>query len=273
METRRPRAKKSLGQNFLAAPRVAERIAGFLDPVPGDRVFEIGPGRGALTAPLALSGAALAAFEIDRALAAGLRAAYEGRPNVEIVEADIRGIDLDAEAARRGASGFKLAGNIPYNLTSTILIDLARWRRLGVAVLMVQREVGDRVLSPPGSRGCGILSIFLRSYFIMERMLTVRPGSFTPPPKVMSVVVRFTPDNASAGPADRTAYFAFLKACFSQRRKKLRSAVQALDVPGGAAALSARAGVDLDRRPEELSLGEWFALYDAWRALKGGTAC
>lgn len=273
METPRRRAKKSLGQNFLASPRVAERIAGFLDPVPGDLVFEIGPGRGALTAPLALSGAGFAAFEIDGALAAELRAAYDSRPNVEIVEADIREVDLDEEAGRRGAKTFKLAGNIPYNLTSTILIDLARWRQLGVAVLMVQREVGDRVLSPPGSRNCGILSIFLRSYFIMERMLTVRPGSFTPPPKVMSVVVRFTPDNASTGPADRGAYLSFLKACFSQRRKKLRGVVQALDVPGGAGALAGRAGIDLDRRPEELALDEWFALYDAWRALKGGIPC
>jgi len=196
-------AKKSLGQNFLTAEPVARKIAEALHPAPGDLIFEIGPGRGALTIPLARSGATIVAFEIDEALVRFLRELCRELPNVEIYHADVRTVNFDAAADERGATSYKIAGNIPYHLTSTILIDLARLRLCGEAVFMVQKEVGERILASPGKRECGILSIFLQSYYIIDRVIRVRPGSFTPPPKVEGVVLAFTPDNSARGPEDR----------------------------------------------------------------------
>jgi 16S rRNA (adenine1518-N6/adenine1519-N6)-dimethyltransferase len=265
-------AKKSLGQNFLTAGPVAKSIAAALRPVPGDLVFEIGPGRGALTEPLARSGATVVAYEIDEALVELLRGELAGSPNVEIYHADIRSVNLDAAADERGKTAYKLAGNIPYNLTSTILIDLTRWRMMREAVLMVQKEVGERILAAPGERACGILSIFLQAYFIIEKVIRVRPGSFTPPPKVESIVLRFVPLVSGGGPGEREAFLRFLKIGFSHRRKKLRNVLG--DLLGAETAtdlerLSALTGVDFDRRPEELALDSWFGLFAASRRSKG----
>jgi 16S rRNA (adenine1518-N6/adenine1519-N6)-dimethyltransferase len=265
-------AKKSLGQNFLAAPSVARKVVSALSPAPGDLIFEIGPGRGALTAPLAKSGATVVAFEIDGALVELLREKLATSRNVEIYHTDIRSVNFDAASDERGVSSFKLAGNIPYNLTSTILIDLARWRRMSQAVVMVQREVGERILAAPGERNCGILSIFLQTYFIIERVLKVRPGSFTPPPKVESVVLRFAPRTSGGGPKDREAFLKFLKGCFSHRRKKLRNVLGeqlGVETAKDWDRLSELSGVDFDMRPEEITLESWFGLFAASRVLKG----
>jgi 16S rRNA (adenine1518-N6/adenine1519-N6)-dimethyltransferase len=265
-------AKKGLGQNFLTAEGVAKRIADAISPGPGDLVFEIGPGRGALTVPLARSGATVVAYEIDGALVDLLREKFETADNVEVCYGDIRAVDFDEAARERGRTSYKLAGNIPYNLTGTILIDLARWRMLSAAVLMVQREVGDRILTEPGKRNCGILSIFLRTYFIMNRVLKVRPGSFMPPPKVESVVLRFAPHTPGRGPEDRGAFLQFLKGCFSHRRKKLRTILgELLDVETAKDwdRLGELSGVDFDMRPEELPLEGWFDLFAASRRVKG----
>lgn len=265
-------AKKRLGQHFLAAEPVAKKIASALSLVPGDLVFEIGPGRGALTIPLARTDAVVVAYEIDEPLVDLLREKLAASGNVEIYHADVRTVNFDAAADERGRSSYKLAGNIPYNLTSTILIDLARWRMLAGAVFMVQREVGERILAEPGERNCGILSIFLKSYFIIDRVIKVRPGSFTPPPKVESVVLRFTPDATGRGPKEREAFLQFLKGCFSHRRKKLRNVLG--DFLGANTAndwvrLSELSGVDSGMRPEELSLQDWFSLFAASQRLRG----
>lgn len=265
-------AKKSLGQNFLTADSIAKKIAGALSPAPDDLIFEIGPGRGALTMPLAASSARVVAFEIDGALVALLGEKCAALANVEIVHADIREVDLDAAAEERGRDSYKLAGNIPYNLTSTILIDLARRRLCTRAVFMVQREVGERILASPGDRNCGILSIFLQSYFIIEREFRVRPGSFMPPPKVESIVIAFSPRTSGVGPADREAFLQFLKGCFSHRRKKLRNALGehlGVETANEWKRLSELADVDFDMRPEELDLDGWFRLFDASRRVKG----
>jgi 16S rRNA (adenine1518-N6/adenine1519-N6)-dimethyltransferase len=265
-------AKKGLGQNFLTAAPVAKRIADAISPGPGDLVFEIGPGHGALTVPLARSGAEVIAYEIDGALVELLREKFAAAPNVDIRYGDIREADFDEAARERGRTSYKLAGNIPYNLTGTILVDLPRWRMLGAAVLMVQREVGDRILTEPGERNCGILSIFLRTYFIMRRVLRVRPGSFMPPPKVESVVLGFEPHTPGRGPEDRGAFLQFLKGCFAHRRKKLRNILgdllnveTAKDWDG----LGELSGVDFGLRPEELPLESWFDLFAASRRVKG----
>lgn len=292
-----PRAKKSLGQNFLATEAVARKIAGALHPAPGDLIFEIGPGRGALTIPLAESGATIVAYEIDAELVELLRERCLDLPNVEIHHADIRTVVFDGEALRRSARSYKVAGNIPYNLTSTILIDLARAKLCREAVLMVQKEVGDRILAAPGERNCGILSIFLQSYLKIEKVLRVRPGSFTPPPRVESVVLRFIPDSSSRGPIDREGFLAFIKGVFLHRRKKLRNILAALVAGPGAEAgpaggpagrprrrpsaeqsgmeganalgkLAALSGVDFGLRPEELDRESWFTLFAASEKMK-----
>ncbi len=259
---RRP-AKKSLGQNFLVSDGA---IRGIISAVTADDdlpVFEIGPGRGALTVPLAEGGTQIAAFEIDEALAEETAERLEGFKNAEIVLADIRDVDLDAEAARRGWDGYALAGNIPYLLTSTILLGLPALERCRRAVIMVQKEVGERVLAPPGSRESGIMTVFLQSYLAVKKVTTLKPGSFRPKPKVDSVVLIFAPVDRENAPGDHRGFLLFLKSAFSQRRKKLANALK--KVPGipEKAELERLSGIDLGQRPEELSLEEWFALFAA----------
>jgi 16S rRNA (adenine1518-N6/adenine1519-N6)-dimethyltransferase len=264
-------AKKSLGQNFLVSEPVARTIVGAAAPAPGELVYEIGPGRGALTVPLAESGADVVAYEIDAELALLLGEMLRGKRNVEVVTADIREIDFDGEAAGRGKKQYKIIGNIPYHLTSTIMLDLPRWAGLTKAVLMVQKEVGERITASPGERNCGIVTVYLGSYFEIKKVARVRPGSFSPRPKVESVVLEIDPGDAMDAPLDRGAFLSFLKLSFSQRRKKLRSIFRGIvrDASGGAGTRPDEFfGVNLDRRPEELGLADWFELFDRYRALQ-----
>lgn len=261
-------AKKSLGQNFLVSDGAIKGIVAAITADDGLPVFEIGPGKGALTIPLAVGGTQIAAFEVDEALAEETAGRLEGLENAEIVLADIRGVDLDAEAAARGWEGYALAGNIPYLLTSTILLGLPPLERCRRAVIMVQKEVGERILAAPGSRNSGILQVFLQSYLAVKKVMTLKPGSFRPKPKVDSVVLIFAPESRENAPGDYEGFLLFLKSAFSQRRKKLSNALK--KVPGipGAEQLERISGVDLSRRPEELVLEEWFALFAAAKGNK-----
>ncbi|MCK4236534.1 MAG: ribosomal RNA small subunit methyltransferase A [Candidatus Krumholzibacteria bacterium] len=259
MDRSRPAAKKSLGQNFLVSEDVARRIVEAVLPAPGELVFEIGPGRGALTVPLAESRAEIVAYEIDRSLVRLLGKRCAGMDNVEVVHADIRDMDLDAAASERKMKRYKIVGNIPYHLTSTILLDLPRWKGNERSVLMVQREVGERVHAAPGERRCGVLSVFLQSYFDIARVTRVRAGSFSPRPGVESVVLRFTCKEPGRGPSDMAGFLAFLKLAFSQRRKKLRSVISLAD----------QSGIDLGRRPEELDLESWLKLFARFNEIRG----
>ena len=263
MEMDRQPAKKSLGQNFLVSDGAIKGIISAVTAGDGLPVFEIGPGRGALTLPMASGGTQIAAFEIDEALAEETAGRLEELGNAEIVVADIRDIDLDAEAAGRGWDGYALAGNIPYLLTSTILLGLPSLERCRRAVIMVQKEVGERVLALPGSRNGGILSIYLQSYLAVKKVTTLKPGSFRPKPKVDSVVLIFAPVSRENAPGDRKGFFLFLKSAFSQRRKKLANVLKNLPGIPGTAELEEITGIDLGRRPEELELEEWFALFAA----------
>lgn len=261
-------AKKSLGQNFLVSDGAIKGIISAVTADDGLPVFEIGPGKGALTIPLAEGGTQIAAFEIDEALAEETAGRLEGLNNAEIVLADFREVDLDAEAAARGWDGYALAGNIPYLLTSTVLLSLPPLERCRRAVIMVQKEVGERVLAAPGTRGSGILPVFLQSYLAIKKVMTLKPGSFRPKPKVDSVVLIFAPVSRENAPEDYEGFLSFVKSAFSQRRKKLANALK--KVPGlpGMDQLETASGVDLSRRPEELVLEEWFALF---AAVKGNT--
>ncbi len=265
---RRHEAKRSLGQNFLVSKEMAAKIVGEAHALPGELVFEIGPGRGALTVPLAGTGARVVAFEVDRSLCGELGERFRASDEVEILHRDIREAELDEEAEERGFEAFTLLGNIPYNLTSTILLDLPRWKRCREALLMVQREVGERILAQPGARECGILSVYMQSYMDIEKVMRVRPGSFSPRPNVESVVLRFTPREENRGPGGREDFLAFLKGAFSQRRKKLGSILRDVFGMGDAGDLSRlgrESGASMDDRPEDLSLEQWWRLFEARR--------
>ena len=263
MKDKKRRAKKSLGQNFLVSDGAIRGIISAVTAADGLPVFEIGPGRGALTLPMASGGTQIAAFEIDEALAEETAGRLEGLENAEIVLADIREMDLDAEAAGRGWAGYALAGNIPYLLTSTILLGLPSLERCRRAVIMVQKEVGERVLAAPGSRNSGILPVYLQSYLAVKKVMTLKPGSFRPMPKVDSIVLVFMPVSRENAPGDHEGFLSFVKTAFSQRRKKLANALKAVPGLRQPAELERLSGVDVSRRPEELGLEEWFALYAA----------
>jgi len=266
------RAKRSLGQNFLVSKEIAGRIVEEMDAGPGALVFEIGPGRGALTLHLAGTGAHVVAFEIDRSLAGELGTRFGELERMEILHRDIREVDLDREAEKRGFETFSLIGNIPYNLTSTILLGLPGLGRCRAALFMVQREVGERIVAPPGSRQCGILSVYLQSYMDIEKVMRVRPGSFVPRPKVESVVLRFRPRAGDEGPSERAEFLEFLKKAFSRRRKKLRSIFRDLfgmSDAGYLSRLEEMSGASMDHRSEDLSLEQWKSLFEANRRGSG----
>ncbi len=265
------RPKKSLGQNFLVSKGVAGKIVDAVSPERDELIFEIGPGRGALTVPLGKTGARIVAYEIDEALAVKVREKCGELGGVEIIVADIRDVDLDREASVRNKTAYKLVGNIPYHLTGTILTDLPRWRGCAGAVLMVQREVGERVMAAPGERRCGILTVYLQSYFEVTKVARIRPGSFRPSPKVESVVLKFVPKDSPAFPTQEESFLSFLKLCFSQRRKKLKHVFRdSLGIKDASTLVRIveRVGVDLEKRPEELELDDWFRLYRDSKGIK-----
>ena len=261
------RAKKSLGQNYLVTDAVAGRIVEALSPEQGELIFEIGPGRGALTSHLSASGADVAAFEIDKALAEELKRVFRDNDNIEIVREDILKINFDKEAEKRGKKKYKIIGNIPYMLSSTILLGIPGWDGSTRAVIMVQKEVAERIVTPVGESNCGLLTVFLQSYLNVEKVLKVVAGSFCPRPGVDSAVLRFIPSRKESAPADRAAYFAFLKKAFSMRRKKLRNVLFREDAAAkrkGANRLEILSGVDMSKRAENLKLDDWFNLFSSY---------
>src|ERR1700675_2518072 len=217
---RRPSQKRPrLGQNLLTDPGAAERIVAALGDVGQATVLEIGPGRGALTDLLAGRAERLIAIELDRILSAQLRMKYDARKNVEIVEGDVLQVDL---AALIGPSRkARVVGNLPYYITSPILERLYRfWENVDTIVLLVQREVADRMGARPGSRDYGLLSAVTQLHARVEKLFTLPPGAFSPPPKVHSTAVRLTPTPQVPGvPAE--GFVEFLKLSFGQKRKTL----------------------------------------------------
>ena len=218
-----------------------------IDPQPGETFVEIGPGRGALTRPLAERARRVIAYEIDRDLAAELRASMP--ENVTIVEGDF----LNQEPGTQNAGPLRVAGNLPYNVASPILFRLVEWSRRGVpltdATVMLQREVADRLAAAPGTREYGVLTVLIGHRAAVQRILTLPPGAFRPPPKVQSAVVRlrFHPPDPPA--ADEAAFERVVQHVFTKRRKTLTNALAGLPVLA--------AGVDGRRRPETLSIAEF----------------
>lgn len=216
------RPKKHLGQHFLTDRRIAQRIAALADPQPGERVVEIGPGTGVLTAELLRRGLAVTAIEYDPESVAYLHQHYASAP-LTVIGGDVLAYDL-------GASPTVLVGNLPYNLSSPILFHALEHRQhVRQLVFMVQREVAQRWAAPEGSRTYGILSVLAGYYYRAELHFTVPPGVFRPPPKVTSAVITF--ERREGVPAvDFGRFKALVKAAFNQRRKTLGNALKGFPV-------------------------------------------
>jgi 16S rRNA (adenine1518-N6/adenine1519-N6)-dimethyltransferase len=276
--TRRPQTKPKLGQHFLASEDFAARVVGALGDVSQSTVLEIGPGRGILTTSLARRARRLIAVELDRVLAAQLRLKFGMARNVEIIEADILAIDFDSLfGPKPGLSrpGIELkpelvrvVGNLPYYITSDILLRLFEFAKyFDSIVIMVQREVADRIAAEPGGRDYGMLSATAQLYGRVEKLFTLPPGAFVPPPKVHSTVLRLTidPQQEKLGVAG-SGFIDFLRLSFGQKRKTLWNNLKLKYDGAELKRALADAKVKATARAETLSLEESAAVY---RALRG----
>ena len=248
------KARKRFGQNFLHDEHWIDRIAKAVDARPGQSIIEIGPGQAALTRKLIAGAGAIRAVEIDRDLAAWLRSQF---PNGELtlVEADALTLDWTSLAAD---APIRVVGNLPYNISSPLLFHLMQAAdRVIDQHFMLQREVVDRMVAPPGTKTYGRLSVMLQWRYRMVKLFDVPPGAFTPAPKVVSSVVRMIPKKAEDVPAVDFALFSSVVAnAFGQRRKTLRNALSALLTQEQIES----AGVNPAARAETLRLDEFVAL-------------
>jgi 16S rRNA (adenine1518-N6/adenine1519-N6)-dimethyltransferase len=261
------RAKPKLGQNFLVDGQAAQRIVAALGEIAGRTVVEIGPGRGAITESLAVRAKHVVAVELDRELAASLRERFEAA-RVTVVEQDVLRFDFSAAAAQFGER-LRVAGNLPYAITSPIVLKLAASHAaLDLAVLMVQREVAERMTSTPGTRDYGLLSVTMQMYGPVEQLFTLPPSAFSPPPKVHSTVFRwrFAPRFAELE-VEEAGFLRFVRQIFAQKRKTLMNNLRAAGVATDAAATAlAAAGIDQRMRAEAVPI-EGLAVL--WRKLEG----
>ncbi|MBS1813822.1 MAG: ribosomal RNA small subunit methyltransferase A [Acidobacteria bacterium] len=213
--------KPKLGQNFLSDDAARHRIADALGDLSQRTVIEIGPGHGAITTILAERAKKLICIELDRSLVPELRFKFRNHATVEIIEADILETDLSALISDGKAD---VIGNLPYYITSDILLHLfAASAHLRTAVVMMQREVADRVAAQPGTRDFGLLSATAQLYGTIDNLFTLPPLAFSPPPEVHSSVLRitFAPRFAELNIKDEQAFIDFLRVCFAQKRKTL----------------------------------------------------
>jgi 16S rRNA (adenine1518-N6/adenine1519-N6)-dimethyltransferase len=249
------RPRKRFSQNFLVDRHYIERIVEAIQPKPGDALVEIGPGRGALTAPLLERAGHLTVLEIDRDLAAALREAYpEDRLTIHVGDA------LEADLSALGRD-LRVVGNLPYHISSPLLFHCARHRRaIRDLHFMLQEEVVDRIAAPPDTADYGRLSVMLQAQFAVRKLFRVPAGAFNPVPAVESAVVRLVPLGAKA-PAlrDERLFEAVVAAGFGQRRKTLRNALQRI----APAALLEGLGVDPGRRAETLGVEDFVAIANA----------
>lgn len=254
-------AKKHLGQHFLHERGIVEKIVQAVDPRPGDRLVEIGPGQGAITFPLLQRHGALTAIEFDRDLIAPLTEAARAHGALTIVAGDVLRVDFTALAT---GGPVRLVGNLPYNLSSPILFHaLDHAAAIRDMHFMLQREVVERMAADPGSKVYGRLSVMLQAYCDVTPLFRVPPGAFRPPPKVDSTVVRLVPrDPATIGIQDPRRFADVVRAAFGQRRKTLRNA---LSGTCDADAILA-AGIDPQTRAEQLAVGDFVRLANLDRA-------
>ncbi len=264
----RIRPKKSLGQHFLADLRVAQRIAEAADARPEDLVIEIGPGKGALTAFLLRRPGAVAGIELDRDLCEVLSGRFADSPGFHLLNADAMRVDFDALVRRHGVHDALVVGNLPYNIATPLILRLLESPWLRRAVVMVQREVALRIVAVPGSKHYGSLSIAVQVTAAPRRLFEVRPEAFRPVPRVESTVLDIDARHPASPVAEavRRTFSSVVRWTFGHRRKMLRGTLRNLPGhpldPSQLDAVGSRSGLDLRRRPETLSIGEFERL--AW---------
>jgi 16S rRNA (adenine1518-N6/adenine1519-N6)-dimethyltransferase len=263
------RTRKRFGQHFLE-PVWADKVVTAISPGPDDLFLEIGPGPGILTLRLAPKVARLVAVEIDRDLVAELTPKLP--PNASIVAGDVLDTDLDAALPCSDAP-IRVAGNLPYNISSPILfrlLELESRRRITDATLMLQREVADRIIAEPGSAEFGVLSVLIQWRASVTRLLAIPPGAFRPPPDVRSALLRLTFRPPPFMLKDPPLFERMVRSMFTQRRKTLANALGPFSQEIGAlpSPILAAAGIDPRRRPETLEVIEIARLADTFAAAK-----
>lgn len=252
-------AKKSLGQHFLHDGGIIHGILSAVNPKPGDRLVEIGPGQGALTFPLLDRHGELTVIEFDRDLIFPLTEAARAHGTLTVIHRDVLQVDFTALAGDEGP--LRLVGNLPYNLSTPILFHaLEHAAAITDMVFMLQKEVVDRMGAGPGSKVYGRLSVMLQAYCTVTPLFDVPPTAFRPPPKVDSAVVRLVPRAPETiGIADPARFAHVVRDAFGQRRKTLRNALSKLC---DSAAIEA-AGVRPDARAEQLPVADFVRLANA----------
>jgi 16S rRNA (adenine1518-N6/adenine1519-N6)-dimethyltransferase len=258
--------KAPLGQNFLISPTAPQAIAAAAGEIGDAVVLEIGPGMGVITHLLAKTSRRLVAIEYDRDLAATLTRQYTATPEkIDIIQNDILRVNLTALAEREG-SKLVVVGNLPYYITSEILLHLyAHAGALDRAVLMIQREVADRLCASAGSRDYGLLTVTTQLYADVQRLFELTPEDFSPAPKVHSTVLRlhFTPRHHEPA-VEPAPFIAFLRQCFAQKRKTLGNNLRAASYPAARLdAAFASAAISRESRAEALPIEHLAALFKA----------
>jgi 16S rRNA (adenine1518-N6/adenine1519-N6)-dimethyltransferase len=255
--------KKNLGQHFLADRRYIDQIVMAVNPRPGERLVEIGPGQGAITFPLLRRLGELTVIEFDRDLITPLMEASEGIGRLTIIHKDVLQVDFGRLAGDEGP--LRLVGNLPYNISSPILFHaLEHAGAVADMHFMLQKEVVDRMAAGPGSKVFGRLSVMLQAYCTVTSLFDVPPGAFRPPPKVDSSVVRLVPKApGEVGIADRELFAHVVRDAFGQRRKTLRNALSLLCTGADIEA----AGLRPDARAEQLAVQDFVRLAAHLRTL------
>jgi 16S rRNA (adenine1518-N6/adenine1519-N6)-dimethyltransferase len=257
------RPLKRLGQHFLSDAGVARRIAEAVDPGPGDLVIEIGPGTGALTIPLLARCERVVGVEVDPRLCEALSARLDAGSGFHLVHADALEVDFEALVRRHGADHGLLAGNLPYNVATPLILRVLSRPALRRAVFMVQREVAQRIVAPPGDRQYGSLSVAVRIAATPRRLFDVRSDAFVPAPRVHSTVLELDLRRPASPIPDehRESFTRLVRWTFGHRRKMLRGTLRSL--PGyrlsveDLVEVGSRSGIDLSRRPETLDIREF----------------
>lgn len=257
----RIKAKKRLGQNFLSDKNIRAKIVASCDFKPGDIVVEIGPGRGALTQLIAPRVGRLIAVEVDRDLCGILRSSLAELPNIEIINRDVLKFDF-REIIRAPHNKIKVIGNIPYYISTPIIEHLFVFRSCIEAVfLTVQKEFGQRLVAPPGSKTYGSLSCYVQYYTRPEIIFSISRQCFTPTPKVDSVVVRLSVCAKSRLlPGEEKLLFKIIRAAFSQRRKTLRNSLDGVVSSNALARFFALSDIVPNIRPDDIALRDFMNL-------------
>jgi 16S rRNA (adenine1518-N6/adenine1519-N6)-dimethyltransferase len=257
------RPSKRFGQHFLHDRNIIGKIIAAFEPQPDETVVEIGPGTGALTATLVERAARVVAIEFDRKLVDPLLEHFDQHDNFQLIQADALEVDICKEILP--ATSARLVANLPYNISTAILQRLIAQRCIAEMVLMLQKEVVDRMLAPAGSSERGYLSVLIETYFESEKLFDVSPGAFRPPPKVWSTVVRLQHRPGAPGVDNEELFWQVVSAGFAQKRKTMLNNLlrsigplrERVKANGGASIVLCKAGVEVQRRAETLTVEEW----------------